>query len=170
MYYKKIEGCEINPEQTFNDFGRIYINEGVFETEKSKAKFEATAVPFKCNEWIDEGYTRINVYYNPDKNKLSLTPENYSAPNESWGYHLGGITLRQSDEFGNCLDQILLPDNGEVEHQKFFNYEYDEAYWHLYHSERPENIFDEGFTPGFDQTPDGEQHNPTPKDILNSLI
>jgi hypothetical protein len=154
MYYKKIEGCEINPEQTFNNFGRLYIDEGVFVSDKSKAKFEATAIPFKCSEWLDEGYTRINVYYNPDKNKIFLTPENYNAPNETYGYHLGGITLRSVDDHHNCLNQILLPDNGEVTHVKYFNYEYNEAYKHLYHDERPENIFDEGFDEGFDRTVD----------------
>ena len=158
MYYNIIKGVELNPEYTVNMPGRIYINEGTFENDKSIAKFESIAIPYKCNEWIDEGYTRINVYYNPDKNKIQLSPENYKTPHVSWGYHLGGITLKQTDESGNCLNEILLPDNGDVEHQKYFNYEYDPAYIHLYHTERPENIFDEGFDEGFDQeiTPDEE--------------
>jgi hypothetical protein len=150
MYYR-INGVEINPELTFSSPGKIYINEGTFEGEKGITKFESTGIQYKCNDWVDNGYTRINVYYNPDINKLQLSPENIYTPNSSYGFHLGGITLRQTDNYGNCLDKILLPDNGEVEHNKYFNYEYDEAYLHLYHTERPENIFDEGFDEGFDQ-------------------
>jgi len=154
MYYNKINGVEINPEETFNNYGRLYINEGTFESPKGIAKFESTAIPFTCSDWWDNGYTRINIYYNPDKNKLQLLGDNIQAPHEQIGYHLGGITLREPDQHGNCLDKILLPDNGLVEHNKYFNYEYDEAYWHLYHHERPENIFDDGFNDGFDDTQD----------------
>ena len=168
MYYKKIEGCEINPELTTSKY--LHINEGVFNSEKSITKFESAMIPFKCSEYLDNGYTRINVYYNPDINKISLSPETYRTPNTSVGYHLGGVILKQPDEYGNCINSILLPDNGEIEYERYFNYEYDPAYIHLYHAERPENIFDEGFDEGFDQTPDGVQHNPTPKEILTSLI
>jgi len=147
----EISGVEINPELTFNSPGRIYINEGTFTSDTSIRKFENTGIPYNCVEWVDNGYTRINVYYNPDKNKISLSPENIPVPNETYGYHLGGITLKQTDEFGNCIDQILLPNNGDIAHIKYFNYEYDEAYKHLYHTERPENIFNDGFDEGFDQ-------------------
>jgi len=161
MHYNKINGVEINPERTFTNFGRIYINEGTFESPNSIIKFEETAISFKCSEWVGNGYARINVYYNPDINKIQLLPENVQAPNETYGYHLGGITLKEVDDHHNCLDKILLPDNGLVEHNKFFNYEYDEAYYHLYHAERPENIFDDGFDGGYqdENTLDQEVQN-----------
>ena len=156
MYYNIIKGVEINPELTFSNEGRIYINEGTFENNFVISKFENAAIDYKCSEWIDEGYTRINVFYNPDTRKISLEPNNFEAPHQNLGYHLGGITLKSISDNGSCLNQILLPDNGAVIHQKYFNYEYDPSYLHLYHVERPENIFDDGFDEGFDDIRDPE--------------
>jgi hypothetical protein len=163
MYYNIINGIEINPELTISMPGRIYINEGTFENDFSIAKFEKVGIDYNCSEWVDNGYTRINVYYNPDTNKISLNPENIVAPSQTYGYHLGGITLKQTDDNGVCINEILLPDNGVTIHNKYFNYEYDPSYLHLYHVETPENIFDDGFDEGFDETID-------PIDEVNRLF
>jgi len=153
MKYNIINGVELNPEDTINNAGYIFINEGTFEYNKGIFKFSNITIPYNCEEWLQKG-SRINVYYNPDINKYTLTENNISAPHEIYGYHLGGITLQQPNEYGNCISNILLPINTNTVHYKFFNYEYDESYQHLYHLERPENIFDEGFDEGFDDTQD----------------
>jgi hypothetical protein len=77
------------------------------------------------------------------------------------GYHLGGVTLKQTDQYGSCLDKLLLPYNPDVKHIKYFNYEYDESYYHLYHFERPEYVFNPGFDTGFDQTVDEPNQGPS---------
>ena len=166
MYYNIINGVELNPDLTVNSPGKIYINSGTFEGEKGIVKFESTGIPYKCSDWIDNGYTRINVYYNPDLNKIQLSPDMIPTPNETYGFHLGGITLKQTDEYHSCLDKLLLPDNGEVIHNKYFNYEYDEAYLHLYHTERPEYIFNDGFDDGFDK----DRENTSTGSIWDNLL
>lgn len=172
MKYNTIKGVEINPELTVNNPGYIYINEGTFEYEKGIAKFEFSAIKYDCSVW-NEGATRINVYYNPDLNKIHLDSENIETPNSTYGYHLGGITLKEPGATGFCLDQILLPFNPDITHIKFFNYEYDESFYHLYHFERPEYIFNPGFDDGFDQIVDEPNTGPnnTPTDsIWDSLL
>jgi len=151
MYYNIINGVEINAEEMTKDPSKIYINEGTFESSKGIVKFESICIPYKCNEWYDNGYRKINVYYNPDKNKITLYHEDIKTPNMNYGFHLGGITLKETDNYGTCFDKILLPDNGETIHNKYFNYEYNESYLHLYHIERPENTFNDGFDNGYQQ-------------------
>jgi hypothetical protein len=168
MYYNKIVGVEINPELTLENLGRIYIDGGTFESPKSIAKFEKVGIQYNCQKWVEAGATRINVYYNPDINKIQLTSENIDAPNVDYGYHLGGIILDPSEP--SCISGILLPDNGDIEYKSVFDYAYDSSYWHLYHAQRPENIFDDGYDEGFDQTIDPEDsedpENPTVWDNL----
>ena len=141
-----INGVEINPEHTLNGQNTIYINEGTFESYEEIYKFPPTKIPIDCNEWLEKG-TRVNVYYHPEYNRFTLSNENLQGPNQ-WGFHLGGVTLG-IQENGSCIKQILLPDNGDVIHHKYFNYEYDEAYLHDYHLERPENTFDDGYDEGY---------------------
>jgi len=149
MFYQKITGVEINPELTINNSGRIYINQGTFESETSMVKFEAVGIQYDCEEWLDQG-ARINIFYNPDLNKFTLLSDNLQGPHQIYGYHLGGVILKEPDSQGNCLDKIFLPDNGDVEYEREFDYSFDESYKTWYISGRPENIFDEGFNHGFD--------------------
>jgi len=169
MKYNVIKGVELNPELTTNNIGYIYINEGTFEYDKGVSKFESISIPYNCEEWVQKG-SRINVYYNPDLRKYTLSEDNIPAPHEKYGYHLGGITLKTPDEYGSCINNLLLPVNPNVVHYKFFNYEYDESYYHLYHFERPENIFDEGFDEGFDETQDETPSLPDNHSVWDGLL
>ena len=158
MFYQKIKGAEINPELTINNYGKIYINEGVFEGQNALAKFESVGIQYDCQEWLDKG-ARINVFYNPDLNKFTLLSDMLTGPHQVYGYHMGGIILKQPDEYGNCLSKIFLPDNGDIEYEREFDYSFDESYRIWYVANRPENIFTDGFTDGFDKVRDIE-YNP----------
>jgi len=147
MKFFCIEGVELNPDRTLADKHAMYFTEGVFVGANVHQKVEAAILPFDCSDY--ENKSRINVYYNPDTRKYTLSAENIDTPCGTVGYHLGGITLQKGKEC-DCMKRLLLPYNEGVIYYRTYNTDYNKAFEDINNLE-PQTLFTDRFTDGYKQ-------------------